>query len=213
MLPLRHELSGTANRTPTSVSCRRSPAHRTMSFAVTDSGDSISIVFTRLILRDVAIASAVVVVWVLAAPLSAGSGPLADLVGALLGVSAFVVGHIAHEWGHLIGALLTGSRVAAPARLSSPFLFSFDSKRNSQRQFLIMSLSGFAVTALALLVVYGLLPEPLLATRVARGLVVFGALLTVLLEVPLLTASLISGSILSRVEVFPLASDDGPAGA
>ncbi len=109
--------------------------------------------------------------------------------------------------------IVRGSRVAAPARLSSPFLFSFDSTRNSQCQFLIMSLSGFAVTAVALLVAYGLLPEPLLATRVARGLVVFGASLTVLLEVWLLTASLVSGSILSRVEVFPLASGDGSAGA
>ena len=68
-----------------------------------------------------------------------------------------------------------------------------------------MSLSGFAVTAVALFVVYGLLPEPLLATRVARGLILFGASLTLFLEVPLLTISLVRGSILSNVEVFPVA--------
>ena len=160
--------------------------------------------FTKLILRDVAIAAAVITAWLLAAPLSAGSGPLADLTGALLGVGAFVVAHLAHEWGHLIGALLTGSHVAAPARLGSPFLFSFDSRRNSKRQFVLMSLSGFAVTGLSLIIAYGVLPDSLLATRVARGLVVFGASLTLLLEVPLLVASLLSGSILSQVEVFPV---------
>jgi hypothetical protein len=161
--------------------------------------------FGTLLGRDLAIAAVVILAWWLAAPLSAGHGPAADLSGALLGVGAFVVGHLAHEWGHLIGALLTGSRVAAPARLSSPFLFSFDSRQNSQRQFVLMSLSGFAVTGVALFVVYGLLPDGLLATHVARGFIVFGAALTLLLEVPLLTISLLRGSILSNVEVFPVA--------
>lgn len=159
--------------------------------------------FAKLLLRDLLIAGAVVGLWLLTAGLSGGNGPLADLVGALLGVGAFVVGHLAHEWGHLLGAWAIGAHAAAPARLTSPFLFSFDSRRNSQRQFVIMSLSGFAVTGLSLYVAYGLLPEPLLATRVARGLIVFGASLTLLLEVPLLVASLLSGSILSQVEVFP----------
>ena len=165
--------------------------------------------FIRLLFRDLLIAGVVVFAWWLAAPLSAGNGPLADLTGALLGVSAFVVGHLAHEWGHLIGAFLTGGRVGAPASLTSPFLFSFDSKHNSQRQFLLMSLSGFAVTGVALFVVYGLLPDGLLATRVARGMIVFGASLTLFLEVPLLTISLIRGSILANVEVFPVVSENG----
>jgi len=161
--------------------------------------------FTKLLGRDLAIAGLVVLTWWLAAPLSAGNGPVADLSGALLGVGAFVVGHLAHEWGHLIGAFFTGSKVGAPASLSSPFLFSYDSKENTQRQFLLMSLSGFAVTGISLFVVYGLLPEHLLATRVARGLILFGASLTLFLEVPLLTISLLRGSILSNVEVFPVA--------
>ncbi|MDX2166847.1 MAG: hypothetical protein SF182_07275 [Deltaproteobacteria bacterium] len=159
--------------------------------------------FVKLLLRDGLIAAFVVLAWWLAAPWSAGSGPLADVSGALLGVGAFVVVHLAHEWGHVVGARLTRSRIAAPARLSSPFLFSFDSRQNSQRQFVVMSLSGFAVTAAAVYVAYALLPEAWLATRVARGMVVFSAALTVLLEVPLLTASLLAGRILEKVEVFP----------
>lgn len=162
--------------------------------------------FGRLLIRDLAIAAVVVGGWWLALPLTFGSGPVADLIGVLLGVGAFVVAHLAHEWGHLVGAFATSSHVAAPARLTSPLLFSFDSKRNSRRQFVIMSLAGFAVTGVSLYVVYGLLPEAALATRVARGAVVFSASLTLFLEVPLLTASLLKGSILSQVEVFPQTS-------
>lgn len=158
--------------------------------------------FAKLLARDASLVAAVSAAWVLWWPWSTGSGAVADLVGVLLGMGAGMVVHLGHEWGHLTGALLTGSRVAAPAKLTSAFLFSFDSRRNSQRQFVIMSLCGFAVTALALVVAYTLLPSEALATRVARGLVVFGAALTVFLETPLLIASLLSGSILRQVEVF-----------
>jgi hypothetical protein len=174
--------------------------------------------FAKLFLRDALIAAAVAGGWVLFWPLSSGGGAVADVSGVLLGLGAGVVAHLGHEWGHLVGAVLSGSRVAAPARLSSPFLFSFDSRRNSKRQFVVMSLSGFAVTAVSLYVAYGVLPPEALATRVARGLVVFSAALTVVLEVPLLIASLLSGSILRQVEVFrpettAAASAERPAGA
>lgn len=159
--------------------------------------------FGRLLARDLAIALLVVLAWFAFAPLSAGGGPAADLAGALLGAGAFAVGHIAHEWGHLIGAMATGARVAAPASLGSFFLFSFDA-RNSRRQFVIMSLAGFAVTVVALYVVYGLLPQEWLATRVARGFIVFAASLTLFLEVPLLVISLLRGATLAQVEVFPV---------
>lgn len=164
--------------------------------------------FAKLALRDLAIAALVTGAWWMVATLSAGDGPLADLSGALLGVGAFAVAHLGHEWGHLLGGRAVGSRVAPPASLWSPFLFSFDSRQNTQRQFVIMSLAGFAVSALSLVVAYAVLPDGLLATRVARGLVLLGAALTVLLEVPLLVASLLSGGILPQVEVFAIARDD-----
>jgi hypothetical protein len=158
--------------------------------------------FAKLFARDISLVAVIVAAWLLWWPLSVGSGAVADLTGVLLGLGAGIVVHIGHEWGHLIGAVAAKARVAAPAKLTSVFLFSFDSRRNSQRQFVIMSLSGFAVTALALMGAYTALPPEALATRVARGLVVFGAALTVFLETPLLLASLVTGSILRQVEVF-----------
>lgn len=160
--------------------------------------------FGRFLARDLGITAAVLLLWGFAWPSSAGAGVLADGLGVVLGISAGMVVFIGHEWGHLAGALASGARVAAPARLRSAFLFSFDSRRNSQFQFVVMSLSGFAVTGAALYVAYGLLPDGDFAVRVLRGVVVLSAGLTLFLEVPLLTISLLRGSILAQAEVFPL---------
>jgi hypothetical protein len=162
--------------------------------------------FTRLLLRDAGITAAVLSLWWFAWPVTAASGPLSDVLGLLLGFGAGVLAYLGHEWGHLLGAFATGAHVRPPAKLGSAFLFSFDSRRNSQTQFVVMSLSGFAVTGVALWVAYGLLPDGDFAVRILRGMVVFSASLTLLLEVPLLTISLVRGSILAQAEVFP-ASD------
>ena len=159
--------------------------------------------FSKFLVRDLVLTTVVVIGWWLGWQRSVGDGPLADLSGVLLGLGGGVVAFVGHEWGHLLGAFATGSHVVAPPKLASPFLFSFDSKRNTQMQFLLMSLSGFAVTGIAIYVAYGLLPAEALATRVTRGVVVFSASLTLLLEVPLLTISLLKGSILQQAEVFP----------
>lgn len=159
--------------------------------------------FTRFLARDLGITAAVLLLWWLAWPVADDGGALADGLGVVLGIGAGVIAFLGHEWGHLAGALATGARVAAPARLGSAFLFSFDSRRNSQLQFTVMSLSGFAVTGAALYVAYGLLPDGDFAVRVLRGIVVFSAGLTLFLEVPLLTISLLRGSILAQAEVFP----------
>jgi hypothetical protein len=106
-----------------------------------------------------------------------------------------------HEWGHLLGALATRSRVLPPDRLGSGYLFSFDSRTNSRSQFLVMSFSGFVVTGLAIVCALGPLDEPLLASRVARGAIAFLASLTVFIEFPLVIYSLVT-SRLPPIEVF-----------
>ena len=158
--------------------------------------------FARIALRDLAVAALVVVAWRFLAPLTALETALADFLGVVLGLAVALACYFGHEWGHLAGALATRSRVAPPASLTSLSLFSFDSKRNDRRQFLVMSFSGFAMTGVALWIVYGLLPDGLLATRVARGGVLFLTALTVFIEFPLVIWSLVRSD-LPPVETFP----------
>lgn len=114
-----------------------------------------------------------------------GSAPahtaLAVATGVLVGLAAYLL----HEWAHLLGALAARARVHRPARWWSPFLFSFDSRENSIRQFLAMTLPGFAATAVYVWGFVEFLPRATLwgetAWRVGLGL----ALLTLVVEVPI----------------------------
>jgi hypothetical protein len=140
----------------------------------------------KFIARDLIIAAATASVWLTAGDWMAGTGPVADLLGLLVGLgAAFSVVKI-HEWGHFLGAAATGSNYRLATRLGSTFMFAFDSKDNSKRQFLVMSLGGFIGTAIVLVVSYALLPDEVLATRITRGMAVLGALAGIVLEVPLL---------------------------
>jgi hypothetical protein len=155
-----------------------------------------------LALRDVGIASSVIGLWWLGASLSAGSGPLADLLGVTLGLALGALGFMLHEWSHLAGAVLGGSRIESATRLRTKYLFSFDSKHNSRRQFLTMSAGGFVGTGLSVLAAYTLLPDAELASRVARGTVLFLAFLGLVLEIPLVLRGAF-GKSLPSIETFP----------
>jgi hypothetical protein len=151
--------------------------------------------FAKLLARDLAVVAVALLAWHLAAPLSAGSGAVGDLTGLVLGLLVGACAFLAHEWGHLLGAVAARSDVKPGASLRSPFVFRFDSRTNSRRQFLAMSLAGFAATAAGIWAAYALLPSELLASRVARGAVVFLAFLGVVLEVPLVVYSLVAGRV------------------
>lgn len=166
----------------------------------------------KLALRDSGILTLAALLYLLLAPLSAGAGMLGDLTGIVAGLAIGLATFLLHEWGHLLGALASRSQVRLPERLGSVYLFSYDSKGNDRRQFVIMSLSGFAVTGLAVWAVYALLPDGQLATRVARGAVLFLASFTLVLEFPLLLWSLARPT-LPPVEVFRDHKNDQRASA
>lgn len=155
----------------------------------------------KLALRDTGILTVASLLYLLLAPLSAGAGMLGDFTGIVAGLAVGLATFLLHEWGHLLGALGSRSNVRLPERLGSIYLFSYDSRRNSRRQFVIMSLSGFAVTGVAVWAAYAWLPDGQLATRVGRGAVLVLAFFTVVLEVPLLLWSLARPT-LPPVEVF-----------
>jgi hypothetical protein len=161
----------------------------------------------KLALRDLVILTLAASIYGLLAPLSAGTGMLGDVTGVVAGLAIGISAFLLHEWGHLLGALASRSDVRLPERLGSVYLFSYDSQRNDRRQFLVMSLSGFAVTGIAVWAVYAVLPDGQLATRVARGAVLFLAFLTVVLEFPLVLWSL-ARSTIPPVEVFRKHKDE-----
>jgi hypothetical protein len=151
--------------------------------------------YARLFARDLAIVAAIGVLWSAAAGSSAGTGPVADLSGLLAGVALGACALPLHEWGHFLGAVASRSAISPATSLRRVFAFSFDSRGNSRRQFLAMSIGGWLGTAVAVWVAYGLLPSELLATRVARGMALLSVLLVAVTEVPLLLGALWTGRI------------------
>lgn len=159
--------------------------------------------FFKFAIRDSSIVAVTLLFWSLAAHLSAGTGPIGDLTGVIGGVLLALCVYFLHEWGHLLGALATRSVVEPGRSLHSGFLFSFSAEKNSLRQFLVMSFSGFFATAVAAWFVYSVLPGEYLATRVARGAVVFLGSLTVFLEFPLVIWGVLRGGVPPPVAVQP----------
>ena len=141
--------------------------------------------YLRFAARDVSILAISVGFWWLLAERSSGVGVVADFAGVAAGLLLGVCAYLLHEWGHLLGALVTRSRLKVAQSLRAAFIFSFDSKENSLAQFLVMSFSGFAATAAVVWAYYVYLPEGLLATRVARGVVLLLAFGGLMLEFPL----------------------------
>jgi hypothetical protein len=151
--------------------------------------------FAKLFARDVLIVALTAGIWHLAAAASAEPGMRGDFAGVLAGITIGVCGYLLHEWGHLLGAVAAGSTVRPPRSLASGFLFSFDSQANSRRQFIALSLGGWTASVVVLWFVYAQLPSDLFASRVARGVVTANMLLIVLIEVPLVVFSLVTGKV------------------
>ena len=157
----------------------------------------------RFIARDLILVGAALGLWWMLAEGSAGTGMVADLSGWIAGLMMGVCAYLAHEWSHYLAAVAMRSRVQTGTNLASGFLFSFDAEGNRVSQFVVMSLAGFVATAAVLFAFYTYLPEPYLATRIARGSVVFLALLGVTLELPLLLVGVFTKRVPNQVAVSP----------
>ena len=155
----------------------------------------------RLAARDLAFVVGFVALWWLTAGLSSGDGVRSDFFGFVAGIALGACAVVLHEWGHLLGALASRSVVRFAESLRSFFVFSFDSRLNSRRQFLSMSFGGLIATAAAVWLFYSFLPDEQLASRVARGVALFLAFLGVFIEVPLVFWALLRSD-LPPVETF-----------
>ena len=159
--------------------------------------------FRSFVIRDLAILVVTVGAWWGSLHAEAGTALSSGLsIGA--GVGAAVCAYNLHEWGHLVGAWLTKSVFVPAKRIYSPFLFSYDAERNTRNQFLVMSLSGFAATALFVAGFLMWMPQDQQAGRIAlRGALILAGL-TVIIELPIFFTSVFRNKV-PRTGLF-----DGP---
>jgi hypothetical protein len=108
----------------------------------------------------------------------------AVLCSALTVIATVLVSFEVHEWGHLTGAVASGSTVYAPRQLIHPFLFHFDGKKNSRQQFVAMSVGGLAASLIASAVLLATLPLATWSAKIILGIVVIGIIATFVREVP-----------------------------
>ncbi len=111
--------------------------------------------FVPFLVRDLVIATAALVVVMFdARARAAGSSSTGDVwLGVLSGALVTLVAFIAHEWGHLAGALRSGGIARPPRTLASVFLFEFDQKASTREQFLAMSVGGYLASILAVIAI------------------------------------------------------------
>jgi hypothetical protein len=141
--------------------------------------------FTKFFLRDVVLLALCLLAWQLNLSEFAASNTFAAvLCSAFAVVLTVLVSYELHEWGHLGGALLTGSTVHAPSRLVHQFLFHFDGQRNDRRQFVGMSIGGLAASVVAFAILLLVLPLSTWTARIILALVGIGIVATFLREVP-----------------------------
>lgn len=139
----------------------------------------------KLIVRDGVLACITTALWWTILAVGATDSVAALLLHGITGLMTVLLGYLAHEWGHLIGAWASRSVVHLPkGAFASPFLFKFDTARNNREQFLAMSAGGFIASAIIVAALIALLPMEMLASRIALALTLLGVLATFILEIP-----------------------------
>ena len=140
--------------------------------------------FIRLAARDVLIAALLIGIWTTDRRLAHGAGAVFWALSLVSGLGYAVMGFLLHEWGHLIGSRLTGSVVHPAPSLLRPLLFHFDTSVNDRRQFLWMSMGGYAASALWLTFLVVTADTSRWSDRIALGVVLLGVVGTFVAEVP-----------------------------
>lgn len=151
--------------------------------------------FFKLAARDVVFFIALYLLWRWLASLSAEPGLVGDFIGVALGGLVALSFHLAHEWGHVVGGLLSRSQMTVAPGMQALSLMTYHSAGNSKAQFMLMSVLGFAATGLVVWFSYTQLPDGLFASRIARGFALVQVFLAVVIELPLVFWALFGKSL------------------
>jgi hypothetical protein len=146
--------------------------------------------------RDLCLLASTAALWSLADSWEVASGGLlaasaSVVAGLLLGLAW---GFAAHEWGHLLGAVMGAGRIRIADELGSPKLFHFDADENTRRQFFGMAWGGLLLLWAQALLFALLLPWHSLAGRVGIGFAALGALFTTAVELPIVVRKALGGA-------------------
>ena len=137
----------------------------------------------RLLLRDGLITASCACLWWLEAR-GGLTGLGGTVISILAGLSTGVVAFLVHEWGHAAGSKLSGATIYFADRVTSLFLFFFDTDASTKQQFVAMSMGGYAASAVALVAALVWLPRDQLSGQVGLAIVGIGIVATLVAEVP-----------------------------
>jgi len=144
-------------------------------------------VMSRFVVRDTLLLLFALALWILA--------PMLPVLAVPAAIASGLVAFELHEWGHWLGATKVRAAITPARSLLSPFLFNFDSKANSRRQFLAMSWPGFLATAVFLVIFQWGLPDTHPAATLTRQIGWGLAAVTIIIEIPLALWTLAGGRI------------------
>ena len=138
----------------------------------------------RLWLRDLAVLGGVAgLLHVERAEHAAGAEPSLILQIAA-GAGLVLAAALLHEWGHLLGSLLTRSEIRYASSPWTLLFFDFDTDANDRRQFLAMSVGGYLGSLLGLALIAAVAPLDRLPGWIAMGVGSLGVIATIVIEMP-----------------------------
>jgi len=110
------------------------------------------------------------------------AGLLSVITGALAGVT---IATLIHEWFHYLGARQSGARFDIPSR-QGLFLYDWDFRSNSLRQFLTMSVAGSVGGLLAVFLLWTSVPADTWGRAALRGGAIAGVVFAACIEWPII---------------------------
>jgi hypothetical protein len=143
-----------------------------------------NVMFAKLAIRDLAAIAVCIGAWMLEAQLREAGGALHWLAIAAVAVASFLANYLCHEWGHLLGAKLAGGVCHPSNTLKSFYLFHFDTRHSSVRQFLAMAAGGLVASTILLPFWLTVLPLHTAAGIAAMALIGLGYVATLATELP-----------------------------
>ena len=115
-------------------------------------------------------------------------------VQTIMGLGIGLLIYLMHEWSHYLAGLATGAALSRAKAIYSPFLFSFDSRTHSRKQFIDMSWPGFVTTFGSLAILFFFRPAALWSDIAWLAAVVL-SLFTLIIEGPIFLWAILIGEI------------------